>query len=53
MLAILANPANEEYEEMLEWVGGRFDANAFDPGRVRFDNPKVRWRKAFGGRRSG
>jgi Plasmid pRiA4b ORF-3-like protein len=52
LLEILANPANEEYDEMLEWVDGRFDANTFAPERVRFDNPKVRWRKAFGGRRS-
>ena len=37
------------------WSGwaGQFDANTFAPERVRFDNPKVRWRKAFGGRRSG
>ena len=52
LLEILANPAHEEYDEMLEWVGGQFDANAFAAERVRFDNPKVRWRKAFGGRRS-
>ena len=52
LLEILSNPADEEYDEMLAWVGGRFDANAFAPERVQFDNPKVRWRKAFGGRRT-
>jgi Plasmid pRiA4b ORF-3-like protein len=51
LLGILSNPADEEYDEMSNWVGGPFDAQAFDPERVRFDNPKVRWRKAFGRRR--
>jgi hypothetical protein len=29
MLAILADPSHEEHEEMLEWVGGAFDPEAF------------------------
>lgn len=52
LLEILSNPADKEHDETLEWVGGQFDANAFAPERVRFDNPKMRWRKAFGGRRA-
>ncbi len=30
LLEILQNPEHEEYEEMLEWVGGEFDPEAFD-----------------------
>jgi hypothetical protein len=27
---VLADPINEEHEDMLEWVGGSYDASAFD-----------------------
>lgn len=30
LLEVLADPADEEYETMLEWVGGSFDPEAFD-----------------------
>jgi hypothetical protein len=30
MLYILAHPKHEEYADMLEWVGGPFDPDAFD-----------------------
>ena len=33
-LAAIRNPAHEEHEEMLEWVGGEFDPEAFDPDDV-------------------
>jgi hypothetical protein len=29
-LAAIANPKHEQHEEMLEWVGGGFDPEAFD-----------------------
>jgi len=32
---------------MMEWLGGRFDPDAFTARRVRFDNPKKRWQIAF------
>jgi len=47
MLRILDDPADDEYESMIEWLGGPFDPDAFDPTQVRFDNPKTRWRHAF------
>jgi hypothetical protein len=28
------NPANERHEELLEWVGGRFDPEEFDPAQA-------------------
>jgi len=30
LLEAIQNPNHEEYEEMLEWVGGEFDPEAFD-----------------------
>jgi hypothetical protein len=30
-LIAIADPAHEEHESMLEWVGGRFDPEAFEP----------------------
>ena len=48
LLETLADPAHPEHESMLEWLGGPFDPEAFDPGAVRFDDPKKRWRRAYG-----
>ena len=42
LLEIISNPAHEEYEEMMEWLGGRYDPEAFYPAQVKFDNPKER-----------
>lgn len=33
-LEAIAEPNHEEHEAMLEWVGGEFDPNAFDPADV-------------------
>jgi hypothetical protein len=51
MLAALRDPTHEEHENMVEWVGGKYDPATFSPKKVRFDDPKKRWRKAF--RRNG
>ncbi len=48
-LEAIGNSDHEEHESMLEWVGGKFYPEAFDPKKVRFDNPKKRWELAFGG----
>ena len=42
LLEIISNPAHEEYEEMMEWLGGGYDPEAFAPAKVEFDNPKER-----------
>ncbi len=42
LLEIISNPAHEEYEEMMEWLGGEYDPEAFEPTKVEFDNPKER-----------
>ena len=47
-LKVLKNPENEEYEDMLNWVGGKFDPEHFDAEKVRFTDPARRRRSAFG-----
>ena len=47
-LKIIGDPENEEYEEMLEWVGGEFDPEYFNSKRVVFDDPAERFKIAFG-----
>ncbi len=42
LLQVLADPKHEEHAELLEWVGGRFDPEDFDPSEVVFDDPKER-----------
>lgn len=52
LLKVLRNPNHEEYESMTEWLSGwygKYDPEAFDPKKVKFDNPKKRWMKAFSG----
>jgi hypothetical protein len=34
LLVVLKNPKHREYESMLDWLGGRFDADAFDAART-------------------
>lgn len=47
ILEILDNPDDEEYEETLEWLGGEYDPEHFDPAEVHFDDPEERFKKAF------
>jgi len=46
-LKVLKDPDNEEYEDMLNWVGGKFDPEHFDPQEVRFTDPVRRRRSSF------
>jgi hypothetical protein len=49
LLEVIADPGHPDYGEVLEWIGGDFDPDAFDPLAVVFDDPRKRWRQAFGG----
>jgi hypothetical protein len=49
VLCVMADPTDDEYESMMEWLGGQYDPDAFEPTQVRFDNPEKRWNIAFGG----
>jgi len=44
LLSILRNPKNEEYEDMITWLGGEFDPKLFGPEAVSFDDPKKRFK---------
>jgi hypothetical protein len=46
-LEAVADPRHEEHEDMMRWIGGEFDPEAFDPAKVSFDDPKERWAIAF------
>jgi len=46
-LKTIADPTHPEHESMLQWSGGDYDAEAFTPEAVTFDDPKKRWKKAF------
>ena len=47
LLEIIENPDHEEYEGMLEWLGGGFDPEEFDPNEVSFGDPDKRRKNAF------
>ena len=47
-LKTMRDPADVRYEHMLEWAGGVFDPDNFNPAEVQFDDPRVRWNFAFG-----
>lgn len=47
-LEAIGDPANELHEDMLDWVGGSFDPEDFNPSEVKFDDPAKRFKIAFG-----
>jgi hypothetical protein len=42
LLEIIQDPNHPEHEEMLDWVGGHFDPEAFDVGKVNRGLKRVR-----------
>jgi hypothetical protein len=46
-IEIITIPRHPERKELLEWVGGKYEPNKFDPKKVKFDNPTKRWKNAF------
>jgi len=43
-LEAMRDPEHPEHEEALEWAGGEYDPESFDPEKVQFDDPAGRWR---------
>ena len=41
------NPSHEENARMIEWYGSKYEPDEFASTKVRFDNPKKRWKTAF------
>jgi hypothetical protein len=54
LLELLRHPGSDEYDEMTGWLRGQapdnipFDSERFSPDQVRFDDPRKRWKTAFG-----
>ena len=48
LLEAIRDPAHKEHDTMLQWLGGDYDPSTFNPKAVRFENPRKRWRIAFG-----
>ncbi len=46
-LEIIADPADVEHESTLEWAGGSYDPDDFNPAGVYFDDPAARFLYAF------
>ena len=46
-LRAIADPADPEHSAYLEWIGGAFDPERFNPASVTFDDPDERWTQAF------
>jgi len=42
-LEAISDPENDEYESMLQWVGGAFDPEAFDIKKVNRFIKKIKW----------
>jgi hypothetical protein len=47
ILKILDHPDDEEYEETMEWLGGKYDPEHFEPAEVHFDDPEKRFKDSF------
>ncbi len=47
LLEALCDPTHPEHDSFLDWVGGSYDPEEFDPTAVVFEDPKVRWKIAF------
>ncbi len=48
LLAIIKDPKHEEYEEMLEWLGGEFDPEHFDVEEISFYDPGKYLKRVLG-----
>ncbi len=43
LLKIIRNPKDKEYESMMEWLGGKFDPEAFDRDKINKYLRKLKW----------
>ena len=50
MLKILKDPGHEDYEMMMDWTGGGFNPDYFDPEDVDFEDPGERFDMMMGSR---
>jgi hypothetical protein len=43
----IRDTSHEEHDDLLLWAGGSYDPAAFDPTKLRFNDPRARWRVAM------
>jgi hypothetical protein len=43
LLQIIRNPKHKEYKSMMEWLGGKFDAEAFNRDKINKYLRKLKW----------
>lgn len=43
LLKIIRNPKHKEYKSMMEWLGGKFDPEAFDRNKINKYLRKLKW----------
>lgn len=46
-LKVIADRSHPKHQSMLEWAGGTYNPDDFNPAAVVFDDPRKRWKKAF------
>lgn len=46
LLEIIKNPDHDEYKERMEWLGGEFDPERFEPDAITFADPDDRLKMA-------
>lgn len=46
-LIALRNPEHPEHADTVRWAEGHYDPRPFEPGRVKFDDPRERWKHVF------
>ena len=47
LLETIRDPKNEDYQETMEWLGGSYLPDYFEPSKVKFDNPTKRLKLAL------
>jgi len=47
LLQAIDDLTHPEHAAMMEWVGDDFDPERFAPERVKFDDPRERWKGSF------
>lgn len=47
LIKTLADPGNPEHDAMKSWLGREWDPDKFNQNKIRFEDPYIRWKKAF------
>jgi hypothetical protein len=53
LLEVIMDPKHEEYEDMMEWLGGKFDPETFDRDRTNRCLRKLKWPRTTVGQLAG